>query len=119
MLENEYEFLSYETFGSWLHSLSYVRNICAHHARLWNIQLGISPKDYKSQEINKIWLENSPNNERVYMILSIIIYLLNTINKEHSRSFKQELKNLFQKHPNVNLFYMGFTSDWQKEALWA
>jgi len=111
--------LSGRIFGSWLHSLSYVRNICAHHARLWNKKLGISTKDYKSQEINNVWLENGTNNERIYMILSIIIYLLNTINKEYSRSFKQELKNLFQKHPNVNTFYMGFPKDWQTEPLWA
>jgi len=28
---------------SWLHTLSYVRNICAHHARLWNRELAIRP----------------------------------------------------------------------------
>ena len=31
-------------FPSWMHSLSYVRNICAHHGRLWNRQLAIPPK---------------------------------------------------------------------------
>lgn len=29
---------------SWLHTLVYVRNICAHHARLWNRELAIAPK---------------------------------------------------------------------------
>jgi abortive infection bacteriophage resistance protein len=28
---------------SWLSSLSYVRNVCAHHARLWNRELAIRP----------------------------------------------------------------------------
>ena len=28
---------------SWLHTLTVIRNICAHHARLWNRQLGIKP----------------------------------------------------------------------------
>lgn len=25
-----------DEFISWLHTINYVRNICAHHARLWN-----------------------------------------------------------------------------------
>ncbi len=32
------------TFTSWLHSFAYVRNICAHHSRLWNKRMGISPQ---------------------------------------------------------------------------
>ena len=111
--------LSGRIFGSWLHSLSYTRNICAHHARLWNQKLGISPKEPKSQEVSKIWLENSSNREYVYIILSIIVYLLNTINLKHSHSFKQELKKLFSEHPNINEIYMGFPADWQTETLWA
>lgn len=30
--------------ASWLHALSTARNICAHHGRLWNRHMGISPK---------------------------------------------------------------------------
>lgn len=30
--------------GSWLHALSYVRNLCAHHGRLWNRELAIKPR---------------------------------------------------------------------------
>lgn len=29
------------TFCSWLHTINYVRNICAHHARLWNRHMNI------------------------------------------------------------------------------
>src|SRR5262249_35438406 len=31
------------SFKTWLHTLSYVRNSCAHHNRLWNRQLAIAP----------------------------------------------------------------------------
>ncbi|WP_438590204.1 Abi family protein [Duncaniella muris] len=30
-----------KTFNSWLHTINYVRNICAHHARLWNRDFNI------------------------------------------------------------------------------
>ena len=110
--------LSGKVFGSWLHSLSYVRNICAHHARLWNRLLRIPPKDYESNQgtSKEIWLSNSQNRERIYIILSIIVYLLNAINPKHS--FKQELKKLFHKYTNINKTAMGFPEDWEKEALW-
>jgi len=110
--------LSGETLGSWLHSLSYVRNICAHHARLWNIQLGVSPKDYECPQgvTKRVWLENNSNCKRIYIILSIMIYLLNAINPGHF--FKQELKKLFTEYPDIDKVAMGFPDDWQKEALW-
>lgn len=31
-------------FASWILSLSYVRNLCAHHARVWNRDLALTPK---------------------------------------------------------------------------
>ena len=35
--------VSDSVFESWLHSIVYVRNICAHHSRLWNKTLRIRP----------------------------------------------------------------------------
>lgn len=34
---------------SWLHTLTSVRNICAHHSRLWNRELGIKPETPKQR----------------------------------------------------------------------
>ena len=35
--------LSHRVFGQWLHAIIYLRNICAHHSRLWNRELEIRP----------------------------------------------------------------------------
>jgi abortive infection bacteriophage resistance protein len=35
--------LGHQLLSSWLHALSYIRNICAHHSRLWNRILTIKP----------------------------------------------------------------------------
>lgn len=35
--------LADKVFASWLHCIVYVRNICAHHSRLWNRSLSIRP----------------------------------------------------------------------------
>ncbi|WP_262494093.1 Abi family protein [Massilibacteroides vaginae] len=37
---------SERTFCSWLHVINYVRNISAHHARLWNIKFAIQPNNF-------------------------------------------------------------------------
>ncbi len=63
-----------KTLANWLHFLTYVRNICAHHGRLWNKELAIKPK---LDELNKLWPTNfSPKNDRSFIILSILKYLL-------------------------------------------
>lgn len=36
--------INHTVLKSWFHHLVYIRNICAHHARLWNRKLAIKPK---------------------------------------------------------------------------
>jgi len=104
-----------KVFESWLHSLVYVRNICAHYARLWNKEMRISPR--RPGTCKNQWLENElvPNN-RMYFILSMLLYLLNIINPNHS--FKRKLNDLFLKYPDINKAAMGFSANWQNEPLW-
>ena len=52
-------------FCSWLHTLNYVRNICAHHARLWNILMDITPSKYVNNDLNMIWL--SPAEVQIFL----------------------------------------------------
>ncbi len=35
--------LADKVLSSWLHSIVYLRNVCAHHARLWNREMQIQP----------------------------------------------------------------------------
>ncbi|MDR2848477.1 MAG: Abi family protein, partial [Bacteroidales bacterium] len=78
--------LSDVVFISWLHSFVYIRNVCAHHARLWNRFLSIQP--LFPRHTQNVWLTNRQNvNNRMYYVLSMMIYLLNTVNPRHT--FKQ------------------------------
>ena len=47
-------------FESWLHSIVYVRNICAHHSRLWNKTLRIQP--LFPRKVNGIFISESVRN---------------------------------------------------------
>ena len=107
--------LSDRVFASWLHSFVYIRNVCAHHARIWNRWLRVQPLFPKN--VANVWLTGkTTGNNNLYYALSMIIYFLNTVNPKHS--FKQKLNDLFEKYPNVDKRAMGFPANWQTEPLW-
>lgn len=102
-------------FSSWLHSLVYIRNVCAHHSRIWNRPMSIQP--LFPRNATGAWLQNRQVGiNRVFYALSMLIYLLNIVNPNHT--FKQKLENLFAKYPNVDRAAMGFPANWRKEPLW-
>ncbi len=111
-------FLLHENvLASWLECISYVRNVCAHHMRLWNRKLPFSPV-IPNQTMN-VWLRNLPPAQmqnRLYLALSAIMYLLRAFIP--NTSFHLKLKNLFESYPAIPLHYMGFPTEWLNEPLW-
>ncbi|MDY0321250.1 MAG: Abi family protein [Arcobacteraceae bacterium] len=98
-------------FKNWLHVFSYIRNISAHHSRLWNRQFVIKAKipKHKSQFSGIM-------NDKYYTFAIMTHYILNAINDTFN--FKQELKNLFDKFPNIDKNAMGFPNDWENMDIW-
>ncbi len=113
---SDYFGLDDNTFSSWLHGFVYVRNVCAHHSRLWNRIMRIQPTRPMSPK--HVWLNNTDvANNRTYYILSMIIYLLRSI--DETNSMLGSFKNLFEKYPNIDPKAMGFPDNWEKEELWS
>ena len=109
-------------FISWLHSLTYVRNICAHHARLWNKELAIKPELLLNPTGDWISILFN-NNKRLFYFLCVLKYLLLRANP--GNNLKVKLENLFAKYPTVPIKYLGIPTDgtgnmlnWQDEPLW-
>lgn len=109
-------------FTSWLHSITYVRNICAHHARLWNKDLAIEP--YTLLKPKGKWVSKPfENNKRVFYFLCVLQYLLHRANPSNNLAVK--LEALFTKYPTIPIQYLGIPSDgkgnmldWKREDLW-
>jgi abortive infection bacteriophage resistance protein len=107
--------LADSVFETWLHSIVYLRNVCAHHTRLWNRAMSISPQFPLSPR--KTWIANTTvSNRRTYFMLCMIKYLLQTVNLHNT--FSDKIKALLAKYNNVALSAMGFPVGWETEALW-
>ena len=107
--------LADSVFSSWIHSIVYMRNVCAHHSRLWNRVMSIQP--YMPRRTYNQWLisKDVPNNS-TYFILSMLVYLMNCI--KHENDVVERLKKLLTNYPNIHPFAMGFPENWQEEPLW-
>lgn len=102
-------------FSKWLHSLVYLRNVCAHHTRLWNRSMSIRPSH--PRRTNHQWLNNTNiGNDRAYFILSMILYFLQSINPHNSFSYR--FQQLLNEYNNIDLRALGFPVNWEDEPLW-
>lgn len=107
--------VSDSVFQTWLHSIVYLRNICAHHSRLWNRSMSIRPQFPK--KTTKQWIDMSGvQNHKTYFMLSMIKYLLQTVNPKST--FSSRLKALLKKYNNVDVRAMNFPANWENELLW-
>ena len=102
-------------FESWLASINSLRNVCAHHDRVWNRSMTMWPK--LPVKLSGQWInDTSVSKNRLYAVLSCMVYWLNSI--EPSNTFVDDLKKLLSFHPEVDLGAMGFPYKLQSEPLW-
>jgi abortive infection bacteriophage resistance protein len=105
-----------EVFDTWLLAVAAVRNICAHHSRLWNRILGVKPWIPKKDSYPDWHEPVEIKNDRVFSILTICQYCLTQVAPQSN--WKDRVKDLIVKSPAIPLADMGFPSDWQKSPLW-
>ena len=102
---------------SWLQSIAQIRNICAHHGRLWNKNLPGRPKLLRKPPAP--WLIQVPpvtEHQKIYVHLCCMKYLLDVISPENHLDSK--LAALLTKYPTVDIHALGLNAKWQSEALW-
>ena len=101
---------------NWMLCFATLRNICAHHSRVWNrrlIQINI-PKDTIDEFLHNV--NSQPN--KLYITLSCMVYMLKRINPKCN--FVESIKELVSSFdgPSKILKDMGFPPDWEQEKLW-
>jgi abortive infection bacteriophage resistance protein len=95
---------------SWMHAISYTRNLCAHHARLWNRNFTIKPMVASAHQADLV-----PNTS-FYAQAAVMQVLLRAIPTDGD--WPAGLAALFARHPAVPIATMGFPADWRRRPLW-
>lgn len=98
--------VGYTYFESWLESISYVRNICAHYGRIYNAKLSKTPILYKE------YTQAGIGNNRIYGVLLCLKHLLK--NDTHWNLFVDNIELLFDKYGCVQISTMGFPENWKE-----
>jgi abortive infection bacteriophage resistance protein len=99
---------------SWLHHLAMIRNLCAHHSRLWNRDFTILPKlvTSRSQPLANEFVRGS---RKIYNTLVILLYLMDQISPNHQ--WRKRMLALLHECP-VSPIAMDFPVDWHDRKIW-
>lgn len=109
----------WKTFQSWLRSLNYLRNLCAHHSRLWNRNMDVQPQlpDYGVLPWCDIFIGKTDLIARAFLPLAITKHFVEVICPDTEWSFRlKEHLNAFpglksSKEQGVN--DLGSPDEWQ------
>lgn len=101
--------VGYTYFESWIESIAFVRNMCAHYGRLYNAKLAKTPILYKQYSKDGI------KNIRVFGVLLCIKHL-NT-KDPHWSDFVNSIDEMIKKYPAVRIDTMGFPENWKDYLL--
>ncbi|MCF6258150.1 MAG: Abi family protein [Gammaproteobacteria bacterium] len=107
--------IHHKRLGNWLHILTYIRNICAHHSRLWNRTLAIRPDQNKAVE----WLSPvTPRNDRMFYILLMLRHLLRATG--NGDIWADDVATLLEKNITVKRWRaaMGMPENWKGHPVW-
>ncbi|MBB5172427.1 Abi family protein [Texcoconibacillus texcoconensis] len=103
--KEHYDRIPYKYIESWLHALSYLRNICAHHGRLYGKKLVIKPRLFNN-------IDSSIRNSDLFSAVYILIHLLPHNEKV---SFVIDLRVLIEQYSDyIHLPSLGFPEKWDK-----
>lgn len=104
---------------SWMQTYVRVRNVCAHHGRLWNVGLGVYPAIPTSAAIS--WLTPGVlperSRKRLYPVLVSLQSVLDAISPRSS--WARRLHELLTARPPMNLAGMGVPADWAADPFWS
>lgn len=100
---------------SFMHHLTYVRNITAHHGRLWNRRMTITMSIPKRPKKLGIMLNTAADR---YIANTIIMlgYLLKMISP--GTTWPERIRYHVENSPNTNPAAMGFQNNWKDLPLW-
>jgi len=105
------------TLKSLLHHLTVVRNVCAHHSRLWNREFAVTvqiPKERPAALIGQFTADQAARR-RLYNALVFCAWLLDSI--APGSRWIDRLLALLEEH-RINARHLGFPEGWRQLPIW-
>ncbi|TCO24550.1 abortive infection bacteriophage resistance protein [Kribbella steppae] len=107
--------------ANWLRVLNYVRNICAHHSRLWNRNLAnqIAPSHLGAIPDLRHLRSGGVSHFRIYSTLCILAFLLTRIG--HGPGWARNIRHFVGEEIPAcgrDLDELGFPADWTAHRPW-
>ena len=111
----DYFGLKPRVFTSWLTVLANLRNMCCHHARVWNKDFALNPAE--PRKTSNVWIDTSKiDKRRIFYRLCIIRYFLSSISPKNN--FNEKVADLLSDFPSIDIMAMGFCKNWKNADLW-
>lgn len=110
----EFNLPNHNFLRSWLQSFNTIRNIIAHHSRIWNRNIDFAPKFLHKTDFD--FIEKPDNEHSIYHCMSCILFVLNKVSKGHS--LKGKILDLIDNSPFIEIEEMGFPKNWKEQNLW-
>lgn len=101
---------------SWLRTLNTVRNICAHHGRLWNRTLGTRPMIPRKKNDPRWHVPHEVRPDKVFAVLTILSHMLEVA--APNTAWRERLFALLGTCPQEDLRRMGFGDGWETCPIW-
>lgn len=106
-----------EVVDSVLQVLAYVRNICAHHGRLWNRRRVKKFMLIKRLRSELIILGTGEVDNRIYNVLVVCLHMLRV--QSPQTSFADRITALMETISEGQRDAMGFPRDWRERVTWS
>lgn len=102
----------------WWKNLRYIRNTCAHHSRLWNLNVTQRIADQHLRPFDALRHTAGAARPRLYPTLAVLSYLTHRINPADDWCWK--LREFLEDCPRAgrSLDEMGFPPGWEEEPVW-
>lgn len=102
--------ISYKIMQSWLHSLTYLRNLCAHHSKLWSRNFTLKPM-IAFGYMKQLMVVNRFSSQAA--VLKIFLDVISPASE-----WAKHLRKLVDEHPMIDIGYMGFHRTWVNDPFW-
>lgn len=108
--------LDEKVLRSFVHHLAHVRNLCAHHSRIWNRLFTVTMQIPRQPLLKNLGF-NPDADRRIYNTLVMLGHILKTMIPDST--WVTRIKQLIADFPQINLVSMGFPKAWEDLPVWA